>query len=139
MKTATGQFPTTRNPLASSAGAEQRTAKLYDLLAIIGTLGLSIGIAWLVSPFTIWCLSKWESMKNGEQQWRDAEYDRNDTARFRVTASIYANPLKDHPFATATWTGTRYQIEEMARDYAEQRDEPWLHMEIDTVKALNDD
>ena len=74
----------------------------------------------------------WEAL----HRWRQA--DDTTPTRFRVTAKLYGSPFDDEPYSEATWQGTRFQIGEMAGEYAESTDNPLLHMEIDTVEVLDE-
>ena len=73
---------------------------------------------------------------DGEKAWREAD-DRTPT-RFRVTVKIYGSPFDDEPHSTFVWEGTRFQIGELAGEFADGIDNPLLHMEIDTVEALDE-
>lgn len=73
---------------------------------------------------------------DGEQEWREA--DDTTPTKFRVTANVYPSPFAEKTCAVCTWTGTRFQIGEMAGEYADESDNPLLHMEIDTVEVLDE-
>lgn len=73
---------------------------------------------------------------DAERQWQQA--DDKTTTKFRVTANVYPSPFAEKTCAVATWTGTRFQIGEMAGEYADESDNPLLHMEIDTVEVLDE-
>lgn len=77
-----------------------------------------------------------EGWVDGEKAWREA--DDTTPTRFRVTAKLYRSLFDDESYSEATWQGTRFQIGEMAGEYAESTDNPLLHMEIDTVEVLSD-
>ena len=70
-----------------------------------------------------------------ERRYREA--DEADTTRFRVTAKIFASVFDDTTDTVLVWEGTRGEIEALAAAYSETRDEPFLHMEIDTVEVLD--
>lgn len=73
---------------------------------------------------------------DGEKAWREA--DDTTPTRFRVTVKIYCSPFDDEPHSTFVWEGTRFQIGELAGEFADGIDNPLLHMEIDTVEALDE-
>lgn len=75
----------------------------------------------------------WEAL----HRWRQA--DDTTPTRFRVTVKLYGSPFDDAPYSEATWQGTRFQIGEMAGEYADESDNPLLHMEIGTVEVLADE
>lgn len=73
---------------------------------------------------------------DAEKRWQQAD-DRTPT-KFRVTVKFYPSPFAAAPGGEATWTGTKAQVTEMAGEFADDMDNPLLHMEIDTVEVLDE-